>query len=238
MHIFFAYTTKTFAFKSVVFQRRWGTELFFHAKVCISVVSRLFKETCPVKWKPSGLQFINEHCQYKIKIKKSEYSTTAKKLQIFVFLSAAEITCGESVSQIHAPVFTTFKTQGGTGEQLSKSSSSRHCLHLILTLCPVVGSDSLPPSPLVFTWLQHQLFGFLLCVMSQFPVWPILGIYLSPGCPPASVDCCNEWLWYLPYFIPTTFGSLKYGIFTHFPTLWWMPGSVELPPFPHKIWNY
>lgn len=49
MHFFFAYTTKTFAFKSVVFQRRWGTELFFHAKVCISVVSRLFKETCPVK---------------------------------------------------------------------------------------------------------------------------------------------------------------------------------------------
>lgn len=80
MHIFFAYTTKTFAFKSVVFQRRWGTELFFHAKVCISVVSRLFKETCPVKWKPSGLQFINEHCQYKIKTKKIRIFNNNEKI--------------------------------------------------------------------------------------------------------------------------------------------------------------
>lgn len=54
-----------------------------------------------------------------------------------------------------------------------------------------------------------------------------LDIYLSPGCPPASVDCCNKWLWYLLYFIPTTFWITEiqpFGIFAHFPALRWMPG--------------
>lgn len=49
MHIFFAYTTNTYAFKSVVFLRHWGTEIFLHDKKCTSVLSRLFKETCPIK---------------------------------------------------------------------------------------------------------------------------------------------------------------------------------------------
>lgn len=192
MHIFFAYTTKTFAFKSVVFQRRWGTELFFHAKVCISVVSRLFKETCPVKWKPSALQFINEHCQYKIKIKKSEYSTTTKKLQIFVFLSATEITCGESIFWESDPCpyihyIQDPRRQWGAGfqTQLQQALLTPHpkfvslwwalilyCLFLVFSL----GSSI---SPLVSCSVS--------CPSSQFG----LGIYLSPGCPPVSVDCCN-----------------------------------------------
>lgn len=61
MHIFFAYTTNTYAFKSVVFLRHWGTEIFLHDKKCTSVLSRLFKETRPIKWKSTVHQFINEN---------------------------------------------------------------------------------------------------------------------------------------------------------------------------------
>lgn len=119
-----------------------------------------------------------------------------------------------------------YKTQGGTREQFSKSSFSRHCLHFILTLCPCAG--------LWFSAAFSSCFHLAPASVSWFPALchiPVplfcLDIYLSPGCPPASVDCCNKWLWYLLYFIPTTFWITEiqpFGVFTHFPSLRWMPG--------------
>lgn len=47
----------------MVFQRHRGTEIFLHAKKCTSSLSRLFKETCPIKWKSSVHQFMSENCQ-------------------------------------------------------------------------------------------------------------------------------------------------------------------------------
>lgn len=225
MHIFFAYTTKTFAFKSVVFQRHWGTELFFHAKVCISLVSGLFKETCPVKWKPSVHQFINEHCQYQIK-KNQNSQQQQKNCRSLYFYQLLKLPVGNCnflrVRSMPQKVQHPRRHQGaGFQIQLQQALLTLHpksvSLCWALILCCLLLVFSLGSSITLLVSCSVS------CPSSHF----CLDIYLAPGCPPASVDCCNEWLWYLPYFIPTTFWITEiqpFGIFTHFSTLSWVPG--------------
>lgn len=92
---FFLLTQQKLLLSSLWCSRDTGEQnYFFHAKVCISGVSRLFKETCPVKWKPSVHQFINEHCQYQIIKKIRIVNNSQKKCRSLYFYQLLKLPVG------------------------------------------------------------------------------------------------------------------------------------------------
>lgn len=137
-----------------------------------------------------------------------------------------------------------YKTQGGTREQVSKSSFSRHCLHFILSLCshggiwlsaafslcfhlapasscrfPALCHVPVPTSAWKFIFLLVALQPHLTAVINGFDICLISSLALS--------------------------GSLKGALWNIYPLPYplvdaWLQNmhcSVELPSFPHTMWN-